>query len=82
MKLRKSIIKDGKLKICKLSYFELHQVRYFLGSLTSSLLNKGDTNTTILDTGCYISDIGFRYDFVGGGGGSSVAMPSPLNGQY
>ena len=66
MKLRKARGKDGKLNICKLSEFELHQVRYVLGSLPSDLLNKGDTNTTILGTGCSRSATGFRYHFMEG----------------
>ena len=49
-KPRKDRGKDVKLKICKLSDFELHQVIYVLDILPSALLNKGDTKPTILDT--------------------------------
>ena len=35
-------------------------------SLTSALLDKGDTKPIILDTGCSRSATGFRYDFVEG----------------
>ena len=66
MKLRKARNKDGKLKICKLSNFELHQVRHVLESLPSNLLNKSDSNLTILEAGYSISATGFRYDFVEG----------------
>ena len=65
MKLKKARGKNGKLKICKLSDFELHQVRYVLESLPFNLL-KSDTKPTILETGYSISATGFRYDFVEG----------------
>ena len=57
---------DGKLKICKLSAFELHQVRYVLESLSSGIINKGGTKPIILATGCYRSYTIFRDDFVEG----------------
>ena len=65
-KLRKAIRKYGKLKICKLSDFKLHQLRYVLKSLTSEIINKDDTNPIILDNGCSRSATGFRDDFVDG----------------
>ena len=49
MILRKARGKDVKLKICKLSDFELHQVIYVLDILPSALLNKGDTKPVIFD---------------------------------
>ena len=66
MKFSESRGKDGKPKICKLSDFELNQVRSFLESLPSALLKKGDTKSTILDTGCYRSATGFKYEFLKG----------------
>ena len=42
----------------------LNQVRYVLESLPSDLLNKGDTETIILDTGFSRIDTGFIDDFV------------------
>ena len=63
IKLRKNRGKYGMLKILKLSGFELQQVRYVLYSLPSALINKGDTNSIILDTGLSRSAAGFRDDF-------------------
>ena len=40
IKLRKSRFKDGKLKICKLSDFELHQERSILEILPSAPINQ------------------------------------------
>ena len=65
--VRKSRGKDGKLNICKLSDFELHQVKSILGSLPSSLLNKGDTRLIILETGFSRSATGFICEFLEGG---------------
>ena len=64
MKLRKYRGKYKKLKICKLSDFELQQVKYVLESLTSALIHKGDTNPNILENGCTRSVTGFRDDFL------------------
>ena len=64
--MRKSRGKDGKLKIYKLSDFELQQLRSVLESLPSALINKGDTKPIILDTCFSRSATGFRYDFVEG----------------
>ena len=66
IKLRKNRGKYGMLKILKLSGFELQQVRYVLYSLPSALINKGDTNSIILDTGLSRSAAGFRDDSVEG----------------
>ena len=66
MKMGKDRDKDDKLRICKLSNFELNQVRYFLESLPSALINKGDTKPIILETGFSRSANGFKYDFVEG----------------
>ena len=66
MKLSKYIVKDGKLKICKLGDFELQQVIFFLEILSSDLLHKGDTKPIILGTVWSRSATGFRYDFVEG----------------
>ena len=55
-----------KLKICKFSAFKLHQVRSVLEIITSDLLNKGDTNPIILDTGWSRSDTRFRDEFMEG----------------
>ena len=66
MKMRKDRGKYGKLRICKLSNFELNQVRYFLESLPSALINKGDTKPIILDTGFSRSDTRFKVIFVKG----------------
>ena len=66
MKLRKERGKDGKPRICKLSVFELNQVRSVFERLTSALLNKGDTKPIILDTGCSRSSTGFRNEFSDG----------------
>ena len=65
-KLSKSRGKDGKLKIYKLSDFELQQVRSVLDSLPSSLLNKGDIKPIIVYTGCSRSVTGFIDDFLEG----------------
>ena len=65
-KRRKAIGNYGKLKIYNLSGFELQQVRSVLWSLPSDIINKGDTNTTILDTGWSRSDTGFIYEFMEG----------------
>ena len=65
-KLRKSSGKNGKLKICKLSNFELNQVRSVLESLLSALPNKVDTNNTILVTGFSIRDTELRDVFMEG----------------
>ena len=62
MKLRKDRYKDYILRISKLSDFGLHQVRYVLEIIPSTLINKGDTNPIILYTGFYKSATGFRYD--------------------
>ena len=64
--IRKDRGKDGKLNICRLSSFDMHQVISVLESLPSALLNKGDTNLIILDTGCSIIDTGFIDEFVEG----------------
>ena len=64
--IRKYRDKDGMLKVCKSSEFELNQVRSILYSLASALINKGDTTPIILDTGSSISDTGFRDDFLEG----------------
>ena len=66
MNLRKSRGKDGKLKIYKLSDFELHQVISALESLPSTLLNKCYTKPIILYTGCSINTTGFIDDFMEG----------------
>ena len=79
MKLRKSIGKDGKLNICNLSDFDMHQLGSFLGSIPSALLNKGDTKLTSWYTGCSRSATGFIDDFIRGY--SSASMPSPPNVQ-
>ena len=50
MILRKARGKDVKLKICKLSEFELNQLRYVLYILNSDLIKKGDTKTIIFYT--------------------------------
>ena len=48
MKLRKGRGKNDKLNICKLSAFELHQVRSVLEMITSEILNTSDTKPIIL----------------------------------
>ena len=49
--LRKDRGKDVKLKICKLSDFEINQVISVLDIITSYLINKGETKPIILHTG-------------------------------
>ena len=66
MKLRKNRDKDDILRISKLIDFGLHQVRYVLDIIPSTLINKGDTKPIILDTGFSRSDTGFRDDLVEG----------------
>ena len=66
MKLRKDRYKDYILRISKLSDSGLHQVRYVLEIIPLTLINKGDTNPIILDTGFSKSATGFRYDLVEG----------------
>ena len=48
--MRKYRDKDGMLKVCKLSEFELNQLRYVLYILNSDLIKKGDTKTIIFYT--------------------------------
>ena len=60
----KSRGKYGKLNIFKLDDFGLYQVRSFLESLPSSLLNKGDTNTIFLNNGWYRSATRCINDFL------------------
>ena len=66
IKLGGSRGKVNKLKICKLSYFELNQVRSVLDIIPSALINKGDTKPIILDTGFSRSDTRFKVIFVKG----------------
>ena len=66
MKLRKDRYKDYILRISKFSDFGLHQIRYLLENIPSTLINKGDTNPIILDTGFSKSATGFRDGLVEG----------------
>ena len=66
IKMRKSRGNNSKLKICNLSDFELHQVRYVLESIHSTLPNKRKPKPIILYSGFSRSDTGFRNDFMEG----------------